>query len=136
MKKSAHQATMEFIKMIVALLKEWIDYWWRPENDPDANIVAKGNHKTGVSIPVFNLPMIFTCGNCGACKLWCYVIKSYLSKFGNWMPSAKSIAKSVARNMVAIQRKGVKYFIDRMTNKSSRPDAHSSGAMRREILTC
>lgn len=117
MKKSANCAPMEFLKKITVLLKFWIDFWWMPENDPDANIVAKGNHKTGNSIPVFNLPMLFTCGNCGACKRWCYVVKSYLSKLGNWMPSAKGIAKSVTRNMVAIQRKGTDYFIDRMTKQ-------------------
>ena len=117
MKKSANKCTMESLRMIVALIREWIDFWWKPENDPDANIVAKGNHKTGVNIPVFNLPMILTCGNCGACKRWCYVVKSYLSKLGNWMPSAKGIAKSVTRNMVAIQKKGTKYFIDRMTEQ-------------------
>ncbi len=118
MKKSANCATMEMIKKIVALLQEWIAYWWRPENDPEAKIVAKGNHKTGVSIPVFNLPMIITCGkNCRFCRMWCYVVKSYLSKLGNWMPSAKGIAKSVTRNMVAIQRKGVNYFIETMTKQ-------------------
>ena len=114
MKKSANKCSMEFLRKIVALIKEWIAYWWRPENDPDANIMEKGNHKTGANIPVFNLPMIVTCGNCGACRRWCYVVKSYLSKYGNWMPSATGIAKSVARNMVAIQRKGIDYFIKRM----------------------
>ena len=117
MKKSANKATIDDLKKIVELIKFFIAFWWRPENDPDANIVQKGNHKTGVSIPVFNLPMILTCGNCGACRLWCYVIKSYLSKLGNWMPSAKSVAKSVARNMVAIQKKGLDYFIKRMTKQ-------------------
>ena len=117
MKKSANKCSMESLRMIVALIREWIEFWWRPENDPDANIVEKGNHKTGTSIPVFNLPMILTCGNCGACKRWCYVVKSYLSKLGNWMPSAKGIAKSVTRNMVAIQRKGTKYFINRMVKQ-------------------
>ena len=33
------------------------------------------------------------------------------------MPSAKGIAKSVTRNMVAIQKKGSEYFIDRMTKQ-------------------
>lgn len=117
MKRTANKCSMESLRKIVNLLKEWISYWWLPENDPDANIVAKGNHKTGVSIPVFNLPMLITCGNCGACKRWCYVVKSYLSKLGNWMPSAKGIAKSVTRNMVAIQKKGTKYFIDRMVKQ-------------------
>ena len=117
MKKTANKCNVEFLRKIVELIKKWIAYWWLPENDPDANIVEKGNHKTGVSIPVFNLPMILTCGNCGACKLWCYVIKSYLSKLGNWMPSAQGVAKSVARNMVAIQKKGVEYFVDRMTKQ-------------------
>ena len=117
MKRTANKCSMESLRMIVALIREWIEFWWRPENDPDANIVEKGNHKTGTSIPVFNLPMILTCGNCGACKRWCYVVKSYLSKLGNWMPSAKGIAKSVTRNMVAIQRKGTKYFIERMVKQ-------------------
>lgn len=117
MKKSANCATNEMIRMIVELIKSFIEFWRKPENDPDANIVEKGNHKTGTSIPVFNLPMIITCGNCSACRRWCYVIKSYLSKLGNWMPSAKSVANSVARNMVAIQRKGVDYFVDRMTKQ-------------------
>lgn len=117
MKKSANKCTMESLRKIVELLKEWIDYWWRPENDPEANIVAKGNHKTGVNIPVFNLPMIITCGNCGACRRWCYVIKQFLSKLGNWMPSAKGVAKSVTRNMVAIQKKGTRYFIERMVKQ-------------------
>ena len=117
MKKSANCATMESLRKITALIKEWIDFWWLPENDPEANIVEKGNHKTGTSIPVFNLPMIITCGNCAACRKWCYVVKSYLSKLGNWMPSAKGIAKSVTRNMVAIQKKGSEYFIDRMTKQ-------------------
>ena len=114
MKKSAHHATVEDLKKILELIKFWIAFWQMPENDPEANIVVGGNHKTGTSIPVFNLPMLITCGNCGACRLWCYVIKSFLSKLGNWMPSAKSVAKSVARNMVAIQRKGLRYFVDRM----------------------
>ena len=117
MKRTANKCSMEALRMIVDLLRKWIEFWWKPENDPDANIVAKGNHKTGVNIPVFNLPMLLTCGNCGACKRWCYVVKSYLSKLGNWMPSANGIAKSVARNMVAIQKKGTKYFIDRMTKQ-------------------
>ena len=117
MKRTANKCTMEFLRKIVELIKEWIAYWWLPENDPEANIVEKGNHKTGAKIPVFNLPMLITCGNCGACRLWCYVIKSYLSKLGNWMPSAKGIAKSVARNMVAIQRKGLRYFIERMVKQ-------------------
>lgn len=117
MKKSANKCTMESLRKIVDLLKEWIVYWWRPENNPEANIVEKGNHKTGAKIPVFNLPMIITCGNCGACRRWCYVVKSYLSKLGNWMPSAKSIARSVARNMVAIQKKGTKYFVERMVKQ-------------------
>ena len=117
MKRTAHKATHEDLKKIVTLIKEWITFWQKPENDPDANIVESGNHKTGTSIPVFNLPMLITCGNCGACRLWCYVIKSFLSKYGNFMPSAKGIAKSVARNMVAIQRKGTQYFIDRMTKQ-------------------
>lgn len=124
MKRTANCVPNEFIRKIVSLIQEWIDFWWRPENDPDANIVAKGNNKTGASIPVFNLPMILTCGNCGACKRWCYVVKSYLSKFGNWMPSAKGIAKSVTRNMVAIQRKGTAYFIDRMTNQIVKTGCH------------
>lgn len=117
MKKSANCATLENLRKIITLLKEWIEFWWRPENDPEANIVEKGNHKTGTSIPVFNLPMLLTCGNCGACRRWCYVIKSYLSKYGNFMPGAKGIAKSVTRNMVAIQRKGTDYFIERMTKQ-------------------
>lgn len=117
MKKSANCASNESIRKIVDLIREWIDYWWLPENDPDANIVEKGNHKTGANIPVFNLPMILTCGNCSACRRWCYVVKSYLSKLGNWMPSAKCIAKSVTRNMVAIQRKGSEYFINRITEQ-------------------
>lgn len=117
MKRTANKCSIESLRKIVELLKEWIAYWWLPENDPDANIVAKGNHKTGANIPVFNLPMLITCGNCGACRRWCYVVKSYLSKLGNWMPSAKGIAKSVARNMVAIQKKGTKYFVDRMTKQ-------------------
>lgn len=117
MKKSANCATMESLRKITTMLREWIDYWWLPENDPDANIVKKGNHKTGANIPVFNLPMILTCGNCGACRRWCYVVKSYLGKLGNWMPSANGIAKSVTRNMVAIQRKGSEYFINRMTEQ-------------------
>ena len=117
MKRTANKCTMESLRKIIDLLKEWIEFWWKPENDPDANIVEKGNHKTGTSIPVFNLPMLLTCGNCGACKRWCYVVKSYLSKLGNWMPSANGIAKSVARNMVAIQKKGTKYFVDRMVKQ-------------------
>ncbi len=117
MKKSANKATVEDIRKIVELIKERIYFWRLPENDPEANIVESGNHKTGTSIPVFNLPMIITCGNCGACKLWCYVIKSFLSKYGNWMPSARGVANSVARNMVAIQKKGTEYFIDRMTRQ-------------------
>lgn len=117
MKRTANKCTMEALRKIVELIKEWIEFWWKPENDPEANIVAKGNHKTGVNIPVFNLPMILTCGNCGVCKQWCYVVKSYLSKLGNWMPSAKGIAKSVTRNMVAIQKKGTKYFVDRMVKQ-------------------
>ena len=117
MKRSAHKATHEDIKKIMELIKWWIAWWQKPENDPDANIVEKGNHKTGANIPVFNLPMLITCGNCGACMLWCYVIKSFLSKLSNWMPSAKGIAKSVARNMVAIQKKGLRYFIDRMVKQ-------------------
>jgi len=117
MKKSANKATTEDLKKILELIKFWIAFWWEPENDPEANIVVGGNHKTGTSIPVFNLPMLLTCGNCGACRLWCYVIKSFLSKLGNWMPSAKSVAKSVARNMVAIQKKGLRYFIDRMVKQ-------------------
>lgn len=124
MKKSANCATMESLRKIMDLLKEWIAYWWLPENDPEANIVAKGNHKTGANIPVFNLPMIVTCGNCSACRKWCYVVKSYLSKLGNWMPSAKGIAKSVTRNMVAIQRKGSKYFINRMTEQIVKTGCH------------
>lgn len=117
MKKSANCATNEDIRKIVALINERIAYWRNPENNPEANIVAKGNHKTGVHIPVFNLPMIITCGNCSACKRWCYVVKSYLSKLGNFMPSAKGVANSVARNMVAIQEKGTEYFIERMTTQ-------------------
>ena len=117
MKKSANCATMESLRKIIDLLNEQIAFWQMPENDPEANIVAKGNHKTGVNIPVFNLPMMLTCGNCKHCMKWCYVVKSYLSKLGNWMPSAKGIAKSVARNMVAIQKKGSEYFIDRMTKQ-------------------
>ena len=117
MKRSANKATPEDLKKIVGLIEEYTEYWNNPENDPDANIVAKGNHKTGVNIPVFNLPMMTTCGNCGACVRWCYVIKSYLSKLGNWMPSAKGIARSVTRNMVAIQKKGTQYFVDRMTKQ-------------------
>lgn len=124
MKKSANKCTMEALRMIAEKLKEWIAYWWLPENDPEANIVENGNHKTGTSIPVFNLPMILTCGNCGACRRWCYVVKSYLSKLGNWMPSANGIAKSVARNMVAIQRKGTEYFIKRMTSQIAKTGCH------------
>lgn len=124
MKKSANCATMDSLRKITALIKEWIDFWWLPENDPEANIVEKGNHKTGTSIPVFNLPMIITCGNCAACRKWCYVIKSYLSKLGNWMPSAKGIAKSVTRNMVAIQKKGTEYFINRMTKQIVKTGCH------------
>jgi len=114
MKRTAHKATLDDLQKIIELIKWWIVFWQQPENDPDANIVVNGNHKTGSSIPVFNLPMLLTCANCCACRLWCYVIKSFLSKLGNWMPSAKGIAKSVARNMVAIQKKGLQYFIDRM----------------------
>ena len=117
MKKSANCATNESLRKIAELLNDRIAFWRIPENNPEANIIKKGNHKTGVSIPVFNLPMLFTCGNCGACKRWCYVVKSYLGKLGNWMPSAKSVADSVARNMVAIQRKGTDYFIERMTKQ-------------------
>ena len=117
MKKSAHKATLDELQRIVILIKQWVNFWWKPENDPDANIVESGNHKTGTSIPVFNLPMLLTCGNCGACRLWCYVIKSFLSKLGNWMPSANGVAKSVARNMVAIQKKGLRYFVDRMVKQ-------------------
>lgn len=124
MKRTANKCTMEALRKIVELIREWIEFWWRPENDPDANIVEKGNHKTGAKIPVFNLPMILTCGNCGACKQWCYVVKSYLSKLGNWMPSAKGIAKSVTRNMVAIQKKGSAYFIDRMTTQIVKTGCH------------
>ena len=124
MKKSANCATNESIRKIVSMLQENIEYWNMPENNPEANIVARGNHKTGVNIPVFNLPMIITCGNCGACKRWCYVVKSYLSKLGNWMPSANGIAKSVTRNMVAIQRKGTEYFVERMTAQIVKTGCH------------
>ena len=124
MKRTAHKATQEDLKKIIELIKWWIAFWWQPENDPDANIVASGNHKTGSKIPVFNIPMLLTCGNCGACKLWCYVIKSFLSKLGNWMPSAKGIARSVTRNMVAIQKKGLQYFIDRMVKQIVKAGCH------------
>jgi len=124
MKRTAHKATHEDLKKIVELIKFWIAFWWMPENDPEANIVENGNHKTGAKIPVFNLPMLLTCGNCGACMLWCYVIKSFLSKLSNWMPSAKGIAKSVARNMVAIQKKGLRYFVDRMVKQIVKTGCH------------
>lgn len=124
MKKSANCATMESLRKIIDLINEQIAFWQMPENDPEANIVAKGNHKTGANIPVFNLPMMLTCGNCKHCMKWCYVVKSYLSKLGNWMPSAKGIAKSVTRNMVAIQRKGSKYFINRMTEQIVKTGCH------------
>ena len=39
MKRTANKCTMESLRKIVDLLKEWITYWWMPENDPDANIV-------------------------------------------------------------------------------------------------
>ena len=71
MKKSANKCTIESLRKIVGLLKEWIDFWNEQKNDPEAHIVENGNHKTGTSIPVFNMTMLFTCGNCGTCKRWC-----------------------------------------------------------------
>lgn len=124
MKRTAHKATNEDLKKIIELFKKWIDFWWMPENDPDANIVDGGNHKTGSSIPVFNIAMLLTCGNCGACKLWCYVIKSILSKFGKFMPSAEGVAKSVTRNMVAIQKKGLAYFVNRIVKQIVKTKCH------------
>lgn len=124
MKKSANKASLEDIRKIIGKIDERIEFWRMPENDPDANIIIKGNHKTGANIPVFNIPMVKTCGNCKACMRWCYVIKSYLSKLGNWMPSANGVADSVARNMVAIQRKGSKYFIERMTKQIIKSGCH------------
>ena len=47
MKRSANKATPEDLKKITGLIEEYTEYWNNPENDPDANIVAKGNHKTG-----------------------------------------------------------------------------------------
>ena len=70
-------------------------------------VIDKGNHKTGVNIPVFNLPPIVTCGgNCKACKSRCYAIKDYVNY------RVKAVSTNHVRNMVALQTDFEKAFAD------------------------
>jgi len=99
MKKTTRTFSGDQIKEVVTIIENR-----RLEirnNEPGARVkvIDKGNHKTGVNIPVFNLPPVVTCGgNCSACMHNCYAVKDYTNY------RVKAVATNHCRNMVALQR--------------------------------
>lgn len=99
MKKTARTFSTEMLRKVIALTKAKAAIYETGEKIAAAKFVENGNHKTGASIPVFNLPPVVTCGgNCRHCIHKCYAIKDYQGLRAN------TVSMSHARNMVALQQ--------------------------------
>ena len=97
MKKTARTFTPETIKSVVTLINNRVDEIGNTEPAPRIKVIDKGNHKTGVNIPVFNLPPVTTCGgNCAACVSHCYAIKDYTNY------RVKAVSTNHCRNVAAL----------------------------------
>lgn len=73
---------------------------------PRIKVIAKGNHKTGDKIPVFNMPPLVTCTNCAACSKHCYAVKDYSGH------RVKAVCTSHSRNLAAVLTDPEKAFAD------------------------
>lgn len=107
MKNTAREFTPDTIKGVIATILRRTDEIRGDDKTPRVKIIDKGNHKTGVNIPVFNLPPVVTCGgNCYACMHRCYAIKDYTNY------RVKAVSTNHCRNMVALQDNYSRAFSD------------------------
>ena len=109
MKKTARTFTTATLRKMIALIKAKIAMYETGEKAGTAvaKIVESGNHKTGVNIPVFNLPPVISCGgNCKHCIWKCYALKDYQGL------RAATVSASHARNLVALQEDPEKALAD------------------------
>lgn len=106
MKNTARTFTMEDITKVTRIIGDrHVEIV--ADGSAKVKVIDKGNHKTGVNIPVFNLPPIVTCGgNCGACMHRCYAVKDYMNY------RVKTVSTNHVRNMVALQTDFEKAFAD------------------------
>lgn len=106
MKKTARQFTPEQLAEVYNMITTRRDEFITAGDLLRVKVIAKGNHKTGPQIPVFNLPPLVTCNNCGACSGRCYAVKDYCSM------RKKAVCTSHARNLAALQTDPAQAFAD------------------------
>lgn len=107
MKKTARTFTNAALRKMISIIKAKIAIYESGEKAAVAKFIDKGNHKTGVNIPVFNIPPVLTCGgNCKYCIRKCYALKDYQTN------RVGTVSASHARNMVALQQDPEKALAD------------------------
>ena len=91
-KKEKGKFSLAVIRKVIRLLKYWIAYYMANFTAENLKLcVSRGNKKIGHVLNVSLAPII-TCGNCAACKYWCYDIKAVLAYPSAMLARARNTA--------------------------------------------
>ena len=101
MSKKVNPYSESTIEKIKNQLKAEMERFRAMDINDIAVCISKGNQKIGKTMNV-SLAPLFTCGNCGCCKYFCYDIKACLQY--------KNVRSARARNTVLWQRCPELYF--------------------------